>query len=502
VPSLRLNIVANYAGQLVSTLVGFAVVPIYLRYVGAEGYGVIGFLVSIQTVLAVLDLGLSTTANREIGRDGGDRDTSPDLVRTLEWVYFSTGLLIFAGVAGASNYLAHDWVQSRTIPPETIRQCVLIAGAIIGLRWPVALYGGVLRGMEKQVQLNLLGAGFTLLRAFVAVGCLAFWAPTVEVYFWSQLFAGAAELAAHWFVCTKYLRRPDRSASFSWEILRRVWGFSWRVAGISLCAVLIKQIDRVAISKLLTLTELGYYTTATVIGFGLSRAYGPVQAAVFPRFNRLIALGDTAALSTVFHQSARLVSFITTPLAAACVFFARDILFFWTRDAAVADHAALPLQIYAVAMWFNSMMGLPYMLQLAAGLTWLPLRTNIIGAVALGPLVIVFVRYFGLAGGSLAWLIFNIGYFLIVPQILFRHVLRGEKREWYFYDSLGFVSCGLCVFGAWRLFQVEFFPGLSFILVSLAAGASYCVAVTILYPSLRLKLYEGFNRFSSRLKTI
>jgi len=499
--SLRLNIAANYLGQLISTAAVFFVVPFYLHYVGAEGYGIIGFLLSLQAVLAVLDLGLSTTANREIGHGcTRESETPNDLVRTLECVYGITGVLIFAGVALSADYLAHDWVQAGSLSPVIVKKCVLIAGGIICLRWPLALYAGVLRGMEHQVQLNLLSTGFTVLRSLAGVAVLLR-APTVEAYFWSQLFAGALELAAYKVFCHIHMKSLGKPGAFSREILRRVWGFSWRVAAISLCAVLIKQIDRVIISKLLTLKELGYYTTATVVGYGISRAYGPVQVAVFPRFNRLFASQRTGELATVFHWSAALTAFITTPLAAVCLFFARDVLFLWTRDHTVADHAALPLAIYASAMWLNCLMSLPYMLQLAAGLTWLPLRTNLIGAITLVPLTVYLVAHFGLSGGAWAWLVFNVGYFLIVPHFLFRHVLTGEKVRWYVHDCFGFILCGLAAFGGWRLVHIELFAEYSFIPVSLLAGLTYCGLVAVFYPQLRAQLWKRIGILSSHPKT-
>ena len=41
-------------------------VPIYLRYIGPEAYGLIGVFASLQVVLSLLDSGLSTTLNKEI----------------------------------------------------------------------------------------------------------------------------------------------------------------------------------------------------------------------------------------------------------------------------------------------------------------------------------------------------------------------------------------------------------------------------------------------------
>src|SRR5437763_911368 len=43
--------IANYSGRILSALLSFAFVPVYLRYLGAEAYGLIGVLVAIQSLM-------------------------------------------------------------------------------------------------------------------------------------------------------------------------------------------------------------------------------------------------------------------------------------------------------------------------------------------------------------------------------------------------------------------------------------------------------------------
>ena len=46
--SLKSNIAANYASQLYTTLIGIVLVPLYLRYMGSEAYGLVGFFAMLQ----------------------------------------------------------------------------------------------------------------------------------------------------------------------------------------------------------------------------------------------------------------------------------------------------------------------------------------------------------------------------------------------------------------------------------------------------------------------
>ena len=61
---LRENLLAGFASAIWSALLGLAVVPFYLEYLGIEAYGLIGFSVTMQALLQLLDMGLASTINR------------------------------------------------------------------------------------------------------------------------------------------------------------------------------------------------------------------------------------------------------------------------------------------------------------------------------------------------------------------------------------------------------------------------------------------------------
>ena len=64
--SLRRNLLAGLANSVWSALVSLAVVPFYLKYLGIEAYGLIGFFVTTQAILSLLDMGMAPTINREV----------------------------------------------------------------------------------------------------------------------------------------------------------------------------------------------------------------------------------------------------------------------------------------------------------------------------------------------------------------------------------------------------------------------------------------------------
>jgi hypothetical protein len=67
-PRLRHGLLANFAGSGWSALMQLVCVPLYVKFMGVESYGLIGFYLVFQAMTQVLDLGLSPTLNREMAR--------------------------------------------------------------------------------------------------------------------------------------------------------------------------------------------------------------------------------------------------------------------------------------------------------------------------------------------------------------------------------------------------------------------------------------------------
>src|SRR5690242_972555 len=110
--SLKSIITANVAGTFWQALVALVFIPLYIKYLGIESYGLIGIFATLQGISALLDVGLGDTLTREMARlsvlPGKEQETR-DLVRTLETVYWA--IAAFAGIVivAAAPFIERYW---------------------------------------------------------------------------------------------------------------------------------------------------------------------------------------------------------------------------------------------------------------------------------------------------------------------------------------------------------------------------------------------------------
>ncbi len=481
---LRSNIIANFIGRVWPSLLNIILVPVYLHFLGVEAYGLVGFFVSLQALISFLDLGLSTTTNREVALDLNKPENTrkiQTLIRTFEIIYGSVSIIIVFCFYFASYWLSSDWITTENLTADTVRLAVITFGATLAVRWPMALYIGVLQGAERQVYYNFLSIVMTTARRTGSVLVIIYLSQTILAYIlWNLLFALVELIVMRSAAWTILRSMRGKGARVDFSLFKLVWRFSASVSLNSLFAAFLKQLDRVLISSLLSLRQVGYYTTANTAYMAISLFATPFSSAAFPRFASLIADQNHEALAATYHKLAKSVSFVVAPVSSIMYFYSYDILLIWTRSSDVAINSAPTLSVLSIAAMFNLMMYIPYVLQLAAGITWIALWNNAISLVVLLPLMYYLIHRHGIAGAGVAWVFFNITYYLIVPQIMHRYILQKEKLDWIFKDTLSFMFISFSIFGLSYWLKSNF--NYSFIIFLCLGGMFYLVICLTVYP--------------------
>jgi len=500
--TLRSNLIANVAGKAWSGAMGFAFVPFYIRFLGIEAYGLIGFFVSLLALFFVLDMGLSVAITRELAKRTSDHDKTEvrDMVRTLEVIYWSIGIVLGGGVVMAAPLLASGWLHPQTLSLETTTAAVRMIGLVIMLRWPVTLYSGALAGLERQVQLNLLTASYATIQGGGAVLVLWLVSPTITAFFSWQLIAAAAQITLMVVAVWRSLPITSSSPAFRPAALASMASFSAGIFGITILSVILNQLDKFMLSRLLPLSVFGTYSLAGTVAASLNLAAMAIYAAVFPRLSRLVAGELSGELVRTYHKCAQLTSALVIPAGLTLALFARELLTLYVHDPAIVDPAAPLLRLLVIGNIFLSLMLLPLALQLAYGWVKLSLYKNIVAVAIFVPLLWIMVSRYGPIGAASVWIVLTAGYFLIEVPIMHARLLRTEKWRWYLLDVGLPAGIALVVLGGLRLMLPVTAPlAVSVPLIAAAAAVTFGASLAAM-PSTRASLLAAINQFrGSRL---
>jgi len=499
--SLKKNILANYASQLYVTGVGILILPLYIKHMGAEAYGLVGFFTMLQAWFALLDLGLTPTIGRETARYRGGAMSAlsyRQLFRALSLIFATIALLGGFSLWLFAEAIAIRWLKVSELPISEVVLAVQIMAISVALRWMGGLYRGVVSGSERLVWLSAFNVLIATLRFIAVFGSMWLYGFTPRVFFLHQLTIALLEVSGL-FLMSRHLL-PARSSleqPIGWSIrpVKPFLKFALTIAFTSSVWVLVTQTDKLILSGILPLAEYGYFTLAVLVASGIMVISGPISSAIMPRMAKLHAEGKHHEMIKVYRDATQLVAVIAGSAAITVSVCAEQLLTVWTDDPTLGEKVGPILRLYAIGNGFLALAAFPYYLQFAKGNLHYHLIGNIIIALVLVPSIIACATEYGAFGAGSAWATLNgITLFTWVAYI-HKKIEPGLHTKWVVHDFLA-----ICIPGS--LACATLFIALQEnkntpILLIVALSASSVLFSCIASSSIRKKIIERLRTLQS-----
>ena len=452
--ALKNNLIANYLGQGWVAIMSLAFIPFYIKYLGIESYGLIGLFALLQAWLSLLDMGMTPTLEREMARLTGVAHSAQlirDLLRSIEVIVFAIAILIASALAISANWFATSWLKVESLPVDVVAQAFMLIGLVTAIRFMENIYRSSIIGLQRQVLYNVVNSVLASLRGLGAVGVLVWISASIEAFFIWHGIVSIVSLIILIILTYESLPRAERAGRFSLVALRNIWKFAGGMVSITLLSLLLMQVDKILLSKLLSLKEYGYYTLVTIIAGGLYTVITPIAQSFSPRLSELHARDDQVGLINTYHKGTQLVSVFAGSVAIVIILFAETFLRLWTQDLELTKKTANLLSVLMFGNLLNGLMIIPYHTQLAHGWTSLMIRINMIAIAIIIPTILWVTPRFGAEGAAWVWVSLNAGYVLIGIHFMYRRILVTEKWRWYVHDVFIPLLAGLAVASALSL---------------------------------------------------
>lgn len=451
--SLKRNIVASYVSQAYVTLIGIITLPLYIKYMGTEAFGLVGFFAMLQASFSLLDLGLTPTISRETARfRAGAHDvlTYRRLFRALSVIFITIAIVGGGSLFLLSGLISEHWLKVKNISGAEVHFALQVMAISVALRWMTGLYRGVVSGSERLVWLGGFNAFIATLRFLGVLPVLWWFGATPSTFFTYQFFVALTEYTGLWLRSKQLLPilSGNQRATLGWSFkpVKSILGFSLSIALTSGIWVVVTQTDKLIMSGMLTLEEYGYFTLAVLVASGIMMVSSPISGAIMPRLVKLDAEGKQEELIQVYRNATQLVTVIAGSVSIVLSAFAEPILYLWTGNKQIAQTAAPVMALYAIGYSFLAVAAFPYYLQYAKG----NLKLHIIGSflyiAILLPVLFLATKQYGMIGAAYAWLFINLLHFTSWTYIVHNKYLQGIHRQWLFRDVMSPLILPICIY--------------------------------------------------------
>jgi O-antigen/teichoic acid export membrane protein len=391
----------NLAGFGLPITAAIVAVPVIVRGLGVERFGILALAWAIMGAAAMLDLGLGraltqVVARRRAGPETGDLGS---VVTTTVTFLGALSIVAAASLAAASSWLATDVFRVAPAYSSEARGAI----ALLAVSLPFIVCGGAWQGvLEGHLRFdlsNLVRIPLSTLNYLVPLAILPFAADLVWIVGGTVLARAAGFLA--YSALVRRVMGPGWRGSIRPRLLGPVLLLAaWMAAGTAVAAVII-YLDRFAIGALLTMSALAFYVTPFEIVSRLAIIPGAVGGALLPAFAS-IRPGASHEMHAYFGRGLRYVVLLVFPAAMLVVLFAREGLNLWIGEDFAGGSTRIA-QILAAGVFVNSLAMVPLISLYGIGRADVVAKLHLLELPLYAFVLWQLVLALGVEGAALAW---------------------------------------------------------------------------------------------------
>jgi O-antigen/teichoic acid export membrane protein len=401
-PPVARSAAYNLAGNIAPIVVGFFTIPMTVRGLGVDAFGVLAFAWALLGYFALFDFGLGRATTKFLAEALADREFD----RSSEIVWTSVGLSAALGAIGgvilaaAAPYLAgHILKVPPTLVATTRRVFTLLAIAV-----PAVVISNTLRGVLEADHrfgvVNVIRAPVnTATFAIPAIGVALGWHLPAMVT-WLAVTRVATIVPYAW-LCLRIVPRLRHRPRFDSGASRALVSYGGWITASNVLGPVLTYLDRFLIGAVLSSAAVAYYAAPYEMVTRLWIFPASLVAALFPAFS----VGrDGGKISRLSLPALKYLLLLMAPVGVALVVFAPEILGAWLgADFAVQSAAAFRLLVIGVVL--NSIAQVPFSLLQALGRADLPAKFYLAELAVYAPLTWWLTVQAGITGAAGAWTI-------------------------------------------------------------------------------------------------
>lgn len=387
----------NIVGAAIPVAVSLVTVPLYLKLIGPDRYGVLSISWLLLGYFGLFDLGLGRATSFRIAalRDAGPQERADTFWAAMAFNLAIGGIGGLALLLAASTFFTQGFKVDEALRPEILASVPMLALCV-----PVATLTGVLtgglQGREKFLETNVISAVSTVLFQLLPLGLALAFGPNLGMLLAGALVAKVLALLlcayrCHVEITRGQLRRFKRSEA---SLLMKYGGW---VTVTSLFGPILVIFDRFAIGAFLGATAVATYN----VPFQLSKQIAILPAALTnAMFPRLSAASDRERRASSRRATRSLASAVTLPVLGG-VFLVEPFLRLWIGEE--MGQATGPIaRVLLIGFWANAFALVPYTQLQAGGRPDLVTKTLLIEIPFYLIALFVGMTHFGVLGAALA----------------------------------------------------------------------------------------------------
>lgn len=351
---LAKNSVFNLVGQGVPLLAAIIAIPLLIRGLGVDRFGVLTLAWMVIGYFSLFDLGLGRALTQLVSKKlgAGENEGIPVLVWTSLALMFGLGLIGALALSLATPWLVNSALKiPDPLTTESLSSFYLLAAGI-----PIVIVttglAGVLSALQRFDVLNKIR---------IPMGIYSFFAPLLVLPFSQSLYPITAVLVLgrliacgiHISVCLRVMPIFRSGFDFQFSVVKPLFHFGAWMTVTNVVGPLMVYLDRFVIGGIVSISAVAYYATPYEMVTKLWIIPSAIVGVLYPAFAASYTRSVDSTIQ-LFIRGTKYIALALFPLVLLVSTFAHEGLQWWLGDE-FAQKSTEVLQCLAIGVFVNSM---------------------------------------------------------------------------------------------------------------------------------------------------
>ena len=410
------NVFSNYAAVVWMGALSLGLIPVYLRVLGPEQWGIVAICMAIQGFMGLLDAGLGQIMPRDMALASGNSSKEAHVFALFSTSYTALGFIGFVVGQFAVPYLIAHWFNNGQGLADGTEWVLRLVIAQFFFQFSNNANAGYWNGLQKQKTANLRLCFFGTTKHMGALAMVSLWSPNALSYLLPFTLVAALE----WALNRHAIRRDIGNVPATvlvWNDFQVLTHNAGLLAVGVLVGMVVSQLDRIVLSRTLDAATYGSYVIVANLGLAFMQLQYPLMRAFFPR----VVLASVAGSPS---KSWLLAGSVLALCVAPCILIAAVapwVLETWLSNPEMASAGVAPLRFILCAVAVNAMYHLIYQRIVAAGENRVVIWVNVIVLTITAPMLYFTAPIYGPVAGGMSWFLSSIlqlamGWFWLLVQ--------------------------------------------------------------------------------------
>lgn len=384
-------------------------VPLFIKYLGNEQYGIYLLLTNIMSFINLLNFGTSDSVIKYVSElKDYDFKKLNDIMNSSISINIITSFIIMLIIIIFKGVILKSFLKVNSNDPYYCSLLIIVAVTFV-INFMTNNFISLFKGVENFFVPTIINIVNSIILNLVSIFLLIKGAKLNEILLLNLLFA-IISLAVYYIECKRIFPKYKFKLKFSKITFNKIFNFSKYAFLVSIFGLIIFNSDKLFIAYFFSTTMVTYYSVSANLAMKLQQFLSSAINAIFPKVSSMYANGKHNGIRYIYYKLIKFSTLFLVLILVPSTIYAYKLLNLWVGNS-IAKNSYIALIILFFAYSFSGLMAIPYYFFYGLGMPKYNMYLSGIGAFLNIVLNIILIPKMNINGAAIATLVSNL-YFL------------------------------------------------------------------------------------------